>query len=513
MNARPGPASGTDPLGAEVLIAIDIGTSGARASAFDVSGAPLPEVRRSYPTYLPAEGWAEQDARRWQSAALSALGALVRALGRRCRVLAVAVTGQCPSVVPLDARDLPLRAGIIYRDNRATAEADWMRQHFGDRELHQLTGHVPAAFHVAAKIAWLRAHEPGVFAATRRFVQPTDYVALTLTGNATTDWSMAAATALLDLRGRRWAEDLLASLGLDAGTLPAIVPSWSIAGEIRPRLAGRLGLPAGVPVIAGAGDSIACALGAGVTAPGPVSEMAGSSSCFNSVVAEPLPDEDVTHYPSIVASRGYVTEVGINTTGEAVGWLAGLLYAGPARAPRQADYARMEQAATTSPPGAGGLVFAPVLGDGERDDPALRGAITGLSLRHDRGAVARAAMEGIACGVRSRLETLGRTSAPATELRVSGGGAGMAVWNQIKADVTGIPVVLVAGDSTAAGAAMLAGLGAGIYRDAAEAVEAGYCPASRAEPDPAHRALYDDLYERYRALVGSPVVRPEQKEA
>ena len=491
--------------GADVLIAVDVGTSGARASAFEVSGAPLDEVRRPYPTYLPAEGWAEQDARRWRSAALSALGALVRILGPRGRVRAVAVTGQCPSVVPLDRRDQPLGPGLIYRDNRATAEADWMREKFGDAGLHELTGHVPAAFHVAAKIIWLRAHQPDVFAATRRFVQPTDYVALGLTGHATTDWSMAAATALLDLRARRWAPDLLAGLGLDEAMLPAVVPSWSVAGEIRPALAGRLGLPAGVPVVAGAGDSIACALGAGVTAAGPVSEMAGSSSCFNSVLAEPLPDLDVTHYPSITGRRGYVTEVGINTTGEAVDWLAELFYGGT----RRADYARLEQAVTGTPPGAGGLVFAPILGDGERDDPALRGAVTGLSLRHDRGAVARAALEGVACGVRSRLNTLGRTSTPATELRVSGGGAGMAVWNQIKADVTGIPVVRVAGDSTAAGAAMLAGLGAGVYADAAEAVSAGYRPLGRAEPDPAHRALYDDLYERYQALLGSRVARME----
>ncbi len=496
--------------GTEVLVAVDVGTSGARASAFEVSGAPGQEVRRSYPTFLPAEGWAEQDARQWRSAALSALGALVRALGSQCRVRAVAVTGQCPSVVPLDGRDRPLRAGLIYRDNRATAEADAMRERFGDQALHELTGHVPAAFHVAAKIAWLRAHEPDVFAATRRYLQPTDYVALALTGNVTTDWSMAAATALLDLRARRWAPDLLASLGVDEAAFPAVVPSWSTAGEIRPKLAARLGLPPGVPVIAGAGDSIACALGAGVTEAGPVSEMAGSSSCFNSVVAEPLPDLDVTHYPSISGRRGYVTEVGINTTGEALDWLAQLFYAGSgpgSRGPRRADYERIEQAAGASPPGAGGLVFAAVLGDGERDDPALRGAVTGLSLRHDRGAVARAAMEGIACAVRARLRTLGRTSAPATELRVSGGGAGLAVWNQIKADVTGIPVVRVAGDSTAAGAAMLAGLGAGIYRDAAEAVAAGDRPATRAEPDPAHRALYDDLYQRYQDLVGSAVVR------
>jgi len=153
----------------------------------------------------------------------------------------------------------------------------------------------------------------------------------------------------------------------------------------------------------------------------------------------------------------------------------------------------------------------PVLGDGERDDPALRGAVTGLSLRHDRGALARAALEGIACGVRARLQTLARTTAPATELRVSGG-AGLAVWNQVKADVTGIPVVAVPGDSTAAGAAMLAGLGAGLYRDAAEAVAAGFRPGGRAEPDPAHRALYDDLYDRYLALTGSAVARPGRED-
>jgi xylulokinase len=512
MSAQSRSASGADPAGADVLIAIDVGTSGARACAFADSGAALQQVRRSYPTALPAEGWAEQDASRWQAAALSALGGLVRSLGRRHRIRAIAVTGQCPSVVPLDHRDKPLRPGIIYRDNRATAEAAWMRERFGDRELHALTGHVPAAFHVAAKILWIRTHEPDVFAATRRFVQPTDYVALALTGNATTDWSMAAATAMLDLRARHWAHDLLSWLDLDVGLLPDVRASWSIAGEVRAPLARRLGLPAHTPVMAGAGDSIACALGAGVTASGPVSEMAGSSSCFNSVIAAPLDDLDVTHYPSIVDSRGYVTEVGINTTGEALDWLAQLFYSGPSRVPRADDYRRMAGAAAAVPAGADGLLFAPVLGDGERDDPALRGAATGLSLRHDRGAWARAAMKGVALGVRARLDTLGRASVPPTELRVSGGGATLPIWNQIKADVTGIPVVRVAGDSTAAGTAMLAGLGAGVYRDPDEAVAAGYRPAERAEPDPARRGLYDEMYERYRTLIGSPVVRLDTKE-
>src|SRR6204780_5006689 len=350
----------TGPSTPGALVAIDIGTSGARPSAFDLAGAPLGEVRRSYPTELPGEGLAEQDAGRWRSAALSALTALVREL--RPGIAAIGLTGQCPSVVPLDSELRPLRSGIIYRDNRATAEAEQIRERFGDENLHALTGHLPAAFPVAAKICWIRAHEPEVFAATRLFAQPSDYVGLALTGEPGTDWSMAAATALLDLRGRRWAAGLLAGLDLDERLLPPLRPSWSVIGGLRPALARRLKLAPDTPVIAGAGDSIACAIGAGVIAPGPVSDMAGSSSCFNSVVAEPLADLDITHYPSAVDRSGYVTEVGLNTTGEALDWLAQLFYD---RAPRRDDFARIEHAAAAAAPGADGLLFAPGLRGGE----------------------------------------------------------------------------------------------------------------------------------------------------
>ena len=481
-----------------VLVAIDLGTSGARASAFDVDGTPRAEVRRPYPTELPGEGLAEQDANRWRSAALSALKALVSEL--RPPVAAIGLTGQCPSVVPLDDKDRPLRPGLIYRDNRAAAEAEHIRARFGDRHLHALTGHLPAAFHVAAKIMWIRAHEPEVFAATRLFCQPSDYVGLALTGQVGTDWSTAAATALLDLRERRWATELLTGLDLDPRLLPPLRPPWAVIGGLRPALARSLKLSPDTPVVAGAGDSIACAIGAGVTAPGPVSEMAGSSSCFNSVVPEPLADPDITHYPSAVDRGGYVTEVGLNTTGEALDWLVQLFYD---RVPRRDDFPRIEHAAAASPPGADGLLFAPVLGDGERDDPTLRGTAAGLSLRHDRRAWARATLEGVAFGVRARLETLERASAKATELRVSGGGARIALWNQIKADVTGTPVVCVPGDSTAAGAAALAGLGAGVYTDRAQAVAAAYRPGPAADPDPGLRGLYDEMYGRYRALTGT----------
>jgi len=487
----------------DTLVSVDVGTSGARATAYDSDGAMLLEVRRPYPTRTPRDGWAEQDAAQWRSSSLSALGALIAQLGGGHAILAIGLTGQCPSVVPIDGRGTPLRPALIYRDNRAVAEAAALCAAFGAEALHTLTGHVPAAFHVAAKILWIRANEPEVFAAARLFVQPTELIALTLTGEAVTDWSMAAASAMLNLRERRWAPELLGAVGLEASQLPDPRPSWSVIGELRPSLVARFGLTRAIPIVAGAGDSIACAFGAGVTSPGPVSEMAGSSTCLNTVVAEPTTDLAITHYPSAVDSDGYVTEVGINTAGEAVDWLASLTYGGRSGRLGTADFERLDREAAEVAPGADGLLFVAVLGDGERDDPTLRGAALGLSVRHDRRTLARAALEGVAFAIRAHVEGLGRASTPATEMRVSGRPASLRTWNQIKADVLGIPILRVPGDATTAGVAMLAGLGVGVYPDAESAVSVACRPDAPIEPDPANHDRYAAVYEHYRTAVAS----------
>jgi xylulokinase len=262
-----------------------------------------------------------------------------------------------------------------------------------------------------------------------------------------------------------------------------------------------------VPVVAGAADSLACAFGAGVIAPGPVSEMAGSSTCLNSVVTAPLADQDISMYPSPVLPDGYMTETGINTAGEAVDWIAALGYGGRKGRPSAADYARLDRDAATVPAGADGLLFVPVLGDGERDDPGLRGTAVGLSLRHGRAALARATFEGVAFGIRRLLEVLGRGGLAIAELRVSGHAAKLAAWNQIKADVLGIPVRVVPGDATAAGVAMLAGLGSGVYASPADAVAAACHPGTEICPDPANRASYDEFYSRYLRVRSSALAR------
>ncbi|HSS36904.1 MAG TPA: FGGY family carbohydrate kinase [Patescibacteria group bacterium] len=499
------------PGGEGLLLAVDVGTSGARAAAFDLDGHRLVEARRGYPTRTPAPGRAEQDGRAWRSAALGAVADLVRRLARdgyrpTDDVRAIGLTGQCPSVVLVDGRGEPVSPGLIYRDNRASPQADAIRERFGDAAIHRRTGHLPTGFHIAPKLLWLRDHEPAVFARAALALQPRDLVALALTGEAATDGTHAAATLVYDLRGGDWDGGLLADLGLDRSLFPAIGRSDGVVGGLRPGVAARLGLPAGTPVVLGGADSQACALGVGVVDPGPVSEMAGSSTCLNAAVPEPLDVLAVTHYPHVVPGP-FTTETGINTTGAAVAWLAGLLFGGRAGRPTSADFDRLDAEASAVDAGADGVVALPVLGDGERTDPDLRGAFVGLSLRHGRAALARAVLEGVAFAMADQLDLLRAGGAPVIELRVSGGDTRLATWTGIKADILGIPVRTVPGDAAVTGVAMLAGLGAGLYRDPAEAIARCVRLGPAREPDPRTAAAYDQAGAAYHELAGSTAVR------
>lgn len=492
----------------EVLVAVDVGTSGARATAFDLDGHRLLEVRRGYPILSAAPGWAEQDASLWRSGALSALGGTIRGLGPDVRVRGISLTGQCPSVVGVDARGEPVGPGLMYRDNRATAEAAVFRARFGEVAIHRRTGHLPAAFHIGPKLLWLRAHRPEAFRRTVRFLQPRDLAASALTGEQATDGTHAAATLLFDLRARRWDDELFAAFDLAPALFPPVRGSWEVLGTLRPSLARRFGLPdsPAIQVVLGGADSQACALGAGVVGPGPVSEMAGSSTCLNAAVAAPLDEVRITHYTHVVPGP-FTTETGVNTTGAAVEWLARLLYGGRRGRPSSIDYARLDAEAAATPPGADGVLALPVLGDGERTDADLRAAFTGLSQRHGRGVLARAILEGAAFAIRDQLELLRGAGAAVDELRVSGGDTRLISWNRIKSDVTGLPVVRIPGDAATTGVAMLAGLGAGVYRDLDEAIARCVRFEERLEPDPSVAARYDQAFAAWQTLAASTVAR------
>lgn len=478
---------------APLLVAVDVGTTGARAAAIDLAGRVVAEVRRPYRTRAPEPGWAEQDAGDWAENAVSALAGLAGRLRRPERVDGIGLTGQCPTVVPVDADARPVGPGMLYRDNRAVAEAEEMRERVGDEAMHARTGHVAQAFHVGPKVLWLRRHRPDIYAQTRRFLQPRDVVLHRLTGRLATDETHADATVLFDLRERRWAADLLDLFDVDEALFPQVIAPWETAAELSPAAAAEVGLRAGVPVVIGAADSQCAAFGAGVVDPGPVSEMAGASSCFNSAVEEPLDDLRITHYSHVVPGR-YSTELGINTSGAAIDWAVRQL-GYPSHAALADDAERLVRRLRRfrGNPREVAPLFLPYLGDGERDDPALRGAFVGLSLRHDRPALAFAVLEGLAFGVHGALAQLEAAGSPARELRVSGGGARLPVLSQIKADVLRRPVLALKADAAAVGAALLAARAAGLEAEADSAVGSVLAGARRFEPAGAADALAERL--------------------
>lgn len=494
-----------------LFAAVDVGTTGARAVVVDLDGERVVEVRRPYATVVRQPGWAEQDAADWARCSLDALAGVPAELRRG--VVAIGLTGQSPSVAPVDADGVPVGPGMIYRDNRAVAEASEMRDLLGARHLHDVTGHTPEAFHIGPKVLWLRRHEPDTFARTRWFLQPRDVVLHRLTGRFLTDESHANCTLFYDLEGHCWADEILDAMSLDR-VFPDALPSWAVGGELRSAIADELGLPRGIPVVVGAGDSQCVAFGAGVVARGPISEMAGASSCLNSAVDRPRRDLRITHYNHALPGW-YTTELGVNTTGAALQWavaelgfadfeeLGARAAAGLEALPGRAASAGALDAAP---------LFLPYLGDGERDDPAIRGAFVGLSDRHDRSALAYAVVEGVAAGVAGVVDVLRRAGSPLDELRVSGGGARLGTLGQVKSSLLGVPVLHLRTDASAIGAAMLAAGGVGYAGAASAALEKILGRAERFEPDTALGSVLEERREWFRrvrraAAVHVPAVR------
>lgn len=453
-----------------LAVAVDVGTTGVRAAAYGLDGTLVAEVRHRYRTYVPQPGWAEQDARDWSAGAMAVLRRLAAKVAGKGDIRAIGLTGQCPTVVPVDQHGGPVGPAMLYRDNRAVAEAGEMRVAIGPAEYHRRTGHVPEAFHVGAKVLWLKKHESERYVRTACFLQPRDVVLHRLTGVLATDETHANATLFYDLVERHWDKGLLAAFDVDPALFPVALPSWQVVAGLPAAVADELAFPAGTPVVIGAADSQCAAYGAGVTTPGIVSEMAGASSCLNSVVPVPLADLRVTHY-SYLTPDCYCTELGVNTTGAAIDWAVRRLgYADHAALAADAEQ-HYRRAGRLDPIDAAPL-FLPYLGDGERDDPSVRGAFLGLADRHDGAALAFAVLEGVALGVAAVVQELVDAGSPAAELRVGGGGAHLRLVGQLKAELLGIPVLHLDLDPADFGVAMLAAASADLADDAANAIDA-----------------------------------------
>jgi xylulokinase len=471
----------------EALVGLDVGTTGVKALAVSPAGEVLARAEATYPLTTPRPGWSEQDPAAWTRATDAALTQL------GVHPLAIGLSGQMHGLVCLDRRGRTLRPAILWNDQRTAAECAEIEARVGGDRLVTLTGNAALPGFTAPKLLWLRTHEPEVYARIAHVLLPKDYVRLHLTGERVTDVSDASGTLLFDVPGRRWSEEMLTGLELDASWLPPALESPAASGHTKD----------GITVAAGAGDQAAGALGVGVDRVGPLSVVLGTSGVVFATLPKFAYDAAgrVHAFCHAVPGAWHAMGVMLSAAGS-LAWLRDTL------AP-DSSYERLLDDAARWEPGAEGLGFAPYLA-GERTpyaDPDARAALVGLSLRHDRGAVVRAVLEGVAYGMRDSLELLRQLGVRAERARVSGGGVRSALWVRILASVLGLPLERTAVQEGAAfGAALLGGVAAGVFADVHEAVNACVHVHETVAPDPDWISAYEAGYARFRELY--PALRP-----
>ena len=471
------------------LVGLDIGTSSVKGVAIDDAGNVLGVAESGYALSTPRPGWSEQNPDDWWRATTVVLDELDGG-----HADGIGLSGQMHGLVALDEKDRPLRPAILWNDGRTQRQCEEIEARVGIDRLIALTGNRALAGFTAPKLLWLREEEPKTYRQIRSILLPKDYVRLHLCGAHAIDVADASGTLLFDVAHRRWSSELLAELEIDEGWLPSV-------HESPERVCETYG---GVVVAAGAGDQAAGALGVGVIDEGgPASVVLGTSgvvfTALNEYAADP--QARVHAFAHAVPDRWHAMGVMLSAAGS-LSWLRNSAFGGGVA------YDTLFEEAAAWEPGVEGLRFAPYLA-GERTphaDPDVRGAFTGLSLRHDRGALVRGVLEGVAFGLRDSLDLVAELGGAPEVGRVSGGGARSELWLEIVASVLDLPLELTAVDEGAAfGAALLGGVASGVFSDAGEAVEECVRVTRTIEPRPDWVARYAELLPAWRGLY--PVLK------
>ena len=467
-----------------VLFGIDVGTSATKGLAITPEGEVIATEEAPYPLSTPRPGWSEQDPEDWWRATDTVLAKLTEAAGAPA---GIGLSGQMHGLVALDENDRVLRPAILWNDQRTQAQCTEIEDTIGLERLIELTGNRALTGFTAPKLLWLRHHEPDVYRRIARIALPKDYVRLRLTGEHATDVSDASGTLLLDVANRSWSEEVLAALEIDPAWLPTVLESPTLSGTTSD----------GTPVAAGGGDQAAGAVGVGVDRPGPVSVAVGTSGVVFAALDAFAADPEARVHAFCHAVPGAWHAMGVMLS--AAGSLAWLRNA----TDPDTSFDTLLSEAAAWPPGTEGLIFLPYLA-GERTphaDPDARGAFVGLSVRHDRGALTRAVLEGVAFGLRDSLDLIEELGRRPQLGRISGGGARSDLWTRIIASVLELPLERVAVDEGAAfGAAILGGVAANIWPDVHGAVAATVRPGQPIEPVPEWVPIYRDRHERFKAL-------------
>jgi xylulokinase len=481
------------------LLGIDVSTTGVKALLVAADGQVVGSANTEQPLYTPHPLWSEQDPADWWKGAMRSIRQVLADTGMDgSQVAAVGLTGQMHGLTLLDQAGQVLRPAILWNDGRTAAQCDEMRARLGKERLIAITGNDALTGFTAPKILWVRENEPEVYARVAHILLPKDYVRYRLTGGFAVDCADGAGMILMDIKKRAWSSEVLDALQIPLEWLPQVFEGPQVTGTITAEAAQLTGLKAGTPVVGGGGDQAAGAVGAGAVQPGVVSLALGTSGVVFASTSAPLiePQGRLHAFCHAVPGRWHLMGVMLSAAGS-LRWYRDTFHPGQ-------DYDSLLAPAAAIPAGCEGLLFLPYL-TGERTphpDPLARGAFVGLTIRHNEGHMLRSVLEGVAFGLRDSFELMKQAGQKEIrQVRISGGGARSLLWRQILADVFGAELVTVnTTEGAAYGAALLAGVGAGLWPDVDSACQATVRLTGSTVPQPAVQAAYEKYYALYRQL-------------
>lgn len=487
------------------FLGIDVSTTATKALLIDSAGTVLAVASTEYPFETPRALWSEQHPDLWWDGAQKSIRAVITKAGvDASQIGGLGLTGQMHGLVLLDENGNVLRPAILWNDQRTQAQCDEIHKLVGREHFIQISGNVALTGFTAPKILWVRENEPEIYARVRHILLPKDYVRYKLTGEYAMDKADGAGTVLFDLKNRTWSAELLETLGMDAAWMPPTFEGPAFTGTVTAAAASVTGLKPGTPVAAGGGDQAAQAVGVGAVEAGVVALTVGTSGVVFATTPAALIEPEGRLHAFCHAAPGLWHFMGVMLSAAgSLQWYRDTLTPG-------VSFDDLVNEAASIPAGSDGLQFLPYL-SGERTphpDPLARGAFVGLSIRHGRGHLTRAVLEGVSFGLKDSFTLIQQAGlGEITQVRASGGGTKSALWRQILASALGAELVTVnTTEGAAYGAALLAGVGAGAWPDVASACRAAVKVTGSTLPDSAQVDAYAKAYPLYRALY--PALKP-----
>ncbi|MEI6603521.1 MAG: xylulokinase [Clostridia bacterium] len=493
------------------LIGVDIGTSGTKTVLFDEIGNTIASATLEYPLYQPQIGWAEQDPEDWWNATCGTIIQVITQSGiHASEIKGIGLSGQMHGAVLLDKDNRVLRKAIIWCDQRTVAECAQITSLVGKERLIEITANPALTGFTASKVLWVRNNEPKIFEQVKKILLPKDYIRFKLTGEFATEVSDASGMQFMDIPKRQWSDEVLAKLGIDKGLLAKMYESQEVSGEVHAEAALLTGLKIGTPVVGGAGDQAAGAVGNGIVRPGVISSTIGTSGVVfafaKHVTIDPL--GRVHTFCHAVPNTWHIMGV-TQGAGLSLKWFRDQFCQEEIAEAARANidpYILMDRAAETANVGSDGLIYLPYL-MGERTphlDADAKGVFFGLSAKHEKKELIRAVMEGVVYSLQDCLGIIQGMGVDVSEVRASGGGGKSPLWRQMQADVFGTEITTInSSEGPALGVALLAGVGTGVYSSVEQACDATIKVKSTQVADAALHVRYAQFYGIYKNLYTS----------